>query len=258
MSNTGIRPNVWGEPRPGLDAGALYDAIVLIASDCDDLKNRERAARQVLEQLHQLARTRAITGLLSKPGYRACGDDLIQDAIQHTAIVVCSGAGQFRGANPAVAVAWCLGILRNYARAEVRRRALMQSEPFRSPTPPTTDDNAVYEGVLWHAAAQEAHVILRSLDAQVRAYLRQTRSQRAAESLYDAVHSYVGEVAGQSSARSVRSTPACADGDEQRRARARAYQHHHRARCLLVEVREAYETGTASIRRAQADAKSQT
>jgi len=258
MSKTGIGTSVWDEPKRGLNAGALYDAIVLLASGCDDLKHRECAARQVLEQLHQLARTRAITRLLSKPGYRACGDDLIQDAIQHTAIVVCSGAGQFRGSNPAVAVAWCLGILRNYARAEVRRRALMQSEPFRPQTPPVTDDSAAYEGVLWHAAAQEAHVILRSLDAQVRAYLRQTRSQHAAESLYHAVHSYVGEVAGQRSARVVPSVPASADGDEQRRARARAYQHHHRARCLLVEVREAYETGTASIGRRHADVKFQT
>lgn len=245
MSKAVTRASPWPEPQRGLDAVALYDAIVLLAAGCESVRHRERAARQVLEQVRQLARSSAVTRLLSKPSYRACGDDLVQDAIQHTAIVVCSGAGQFRGSGPGMAAAWCLGILRNYARSEVRRRGPLQREPLSREALPQAQ-GASYEGVLWHAAAQEAHLILRSLDAQVRSHLQQTRSQRAAESLYRAVCSYFVELAG---SRDISALVAPSDtvsdcGDEGRKARARAYQHHHRARCILAEVREAYEGGT--------------
>lgn len=245
MSKAVTRANLWPEAKPALDANALYEAIVLLAAGCDSARHRERAARQVLDQVRQLARSSAVTRLLSKPGYRACGDDLIQDAIQHTAIVVCSSAEKFRGSNAAMAVAWCLGILRNYARSEVRRRAQLQRETFGRPAEQLAR-GAAADDMFWHAAAQEAHLTLRSLDAQVRSHLQQTRSQRAAESLYRAVCSYVFELAGSSDVGSLveSSEPAGARGDEGRRARARTYQHHHRARCILAEVRAAYDNTT--------------
>jgi hypothetical protein len=233
------------ETKPGFDAARLHDAIVLLAGGCKSPKQRELAAGQVLEQLRYLARARTISRLLSKPGYRACGDDLIEDAIQHTAIAVCSGAGQFRGSSPAMAAAWCLRILKNYARSEVRRRAprTLSSPEARRLAEGAAYEGAAYEGVLWHAAAQEAHVTLAALDAQVRSHLRQTRSRRAAESLYRAVFSYVIELTGGRDRASSAVPSARHDRDERRRARARTYQHHHRARCVLAEMREAFELG---------------
>jgi hypothetical protein len=241
MSKAVARMRREEEPRRGVDAVALHDSLVLLSSGCKSAARREQAARQLLTQLRRLARARALARLLSKPGYRACGDDLIEDAIQHTAIAACCGAARFRGSTPPAAVAWCLGILRNYARAEVRRRALRQSDTSFLDAPRLARDTTRYEGVLWHAAAQEAQVILGSLDSQLRAYLQRTRSQRAAKSLYQAVRSYVVEVTG---AHERDSPPAPRDGaGAQRKARDRAYQHHHRARSILAEVRAAYESG---------------
>jgi hypothetical protein len=248
MSKIVARMRPKEEPRRRVDAVALRDALVLLSSGCKSAERREQAARQLLAQLRRLARARALAGLLSKPGYRACGDDLIEDAIQHTAIAACCGAARFRGSTPPAAVAWCLGILRNYARAEVRRRALRQSDTSFLEAPQLAGDTTRYEGLLWHAAAQETQVILGSLDSQLRAHLQRTRSQRAAKSLYQAVRSYVVEVTGAHERDSppAPSAPANRNASPQRKARDRAYQHHHRARRILAEVRAAYESGVAT------------
>jgi DNA-directed RNA polymerase specialized sigma24 family protein len=247
MSNDVTRTDRQRNVQLGLDPIVLHDAVALLAGS-EDARCREFAARQLLHQLRQLAHARAITHLLSKPGYRACGDDLIEDAIQQTAIAVWSGEARFRGSSPPAAVAWCLGILKNYARAEVRRRAPRQRETSLGQAA-SHSEGAEYEGVLWHAAAQEAQVILGSLDDQVRTYLRRTRSRRAAESLYQAVHSYVTEVAGgrNSGSPAVRKVRTV-DADEQKKARDRAYQHHHRARCVLAEMLDAYDSADVGRR----------
>jgi hypothetical protein len=258
MPKTVVKMRSTEGPRPGVDAVALHDSLVLLASGCKSAARREQAARQLLAQLGRLARARSLARLLSKPGYRACGDDLIEDAIQHTAIAACCGAARFRGSTPPAAVAWCLGILRNYARSEVRRRVLRQPEASFLEAPQLAGDTTRYEGVLWRPAAQEARVILGSLDGQLRAHLQRTRSQRAAKSLYQAVRSYVLDVAGghERGSSPVVSAPANRNAGPQRKARDRAYQHHHRARCILAEVRAAYESEIATVRRAPRDALS--
>jgi DNA-directed RNA polymerase specialized sigma24 family protein len=236
------------EERSRLEPLVLREAIVLLASGCGDV-HREVAARRLLEQIGHLARARAITRLLSRPGYRACGDDLIEDAVQHTAIAAWTGGARFRGVSPAAAVAWCLEILKNYARSEVRRRAPLQRERRFPHADSATEELSIDDAARWHRPAQEAQVILGALDAQVRSYLRRTRSERAAESLYHAVQSYVVDVAGGHPrvSRAALSTPGEDDSGEQRKARDRAYQHHHRARSILAEVRRAYE-GAVKLR----------
>lgn len=261
----GTKTQLLDEGRSGLEPLLLREAIVLLASGCEDAKRREVAARQLLEQLRHLARARVITRLLSRPGYRACGDDLIEDAVQHTAIAAWRGGSRFRGSSPPAAVAWCLEILKNYARSEVRRRAPLRGEPLLHHAQRAAEDPGAHGAIAWHGPAQEAQVTLGALDAQVRNYLQRTRSRRAAESLYHAVRSYLFEVLG-GPARATQNAAIAADDGARRKARDRAYQHHHRARCILAEVRKAYEGGAAldpvavraATRGVEADAKLRT
>ena len=66
MPKVGDATSVGRQPTQGLDAAALYDAIVALESGATK-QERERAARQVLEQLRWLGRTHQLTRLLSRP-----------------------------------------------------------------------------------------------------------------------------------------------------------------------------------------------
>ena len=66
------------------------------------------------------------------------------------------------------------------------------------------------------------------------------------------MHSYVTEVAGGRAGGSLRKAPAVA-ADEQKKARDRAYQHHRRARCVLAEMLDAYESADAPEPRTSRD-----
>jgi hypothetical protein len=237
-----VEDNAVHYSRARLDPFALHDAIAVLASDCGTNSSRELAARKLLEQLRQLARGRAMNRLLSNPRYRAYGDDLIQDAIQHAAIAAFAGGARFRGSTPEAAVAWCLRILGNYVRLEARRRGPVQDEPLDL-VARQGETSSPSEGVHWHAAAPDARIILSSLEARVRAHLKRTRSHRAAKSLYRAVCSYIADVTGNAThtKKGVSRASAAAGSDAQRKARDRTYQHHHRARGVLAELKETYD-----------------
>lgn len=228
----------------------VLDALRQLARDDVNSASREIAARVLLVELRRLAKSRRrlgrnghLTSNLAVSGWA------VDDAIQHAALVACTGNTRFRGTDQREAVAWCTRVLTNYLLSELRvhlRERNASSVPERDLE--TNGHSTERAALTTVPPPQENRCALMSLRERVRRHLMQTRSRRAATSLFDAVCCYLDHVAGVPLDMQVvrwGQHRGIAPGGWLRRARNRVYQYHRRGRAVLLEFeRVCAEHGT--------------
>jgi hypothetical protein len=212
---------------------SLSRALAVLADDRANLALRDNAARRLLTELQRLALQYRRRLRLRGPSRRA-PESMLDDAIQHVALVASTGSSRFRGAHCAEAVAWCVRILENQLVTETRwhvRHGLSldrsSPEPTRAPTvsPPEL--------------MVEARDALQRLHEEVRLHLERTRRPADVPGLYRAVCCYLDHLAGVSLSAQIERFGACDTRLEPaalRRARNRVYQLRRRGRQVLAEL----------------------
>jgi hypothetical protein len=229
----------FAEPS-SLNAESLREALTLLATDRESQPARDRAARILLKQLRTLANRAVLARFARWSAFRRRGElaEVLEDAIQHVALVASTGQARFRGQHPSEAVAWCQRIFMNFLASESRRRArtVLLAGDERESRALLSD--AHLEGVSWRNAGQETALILLRLEGCVRNHLQQTRTPSAFESLYRAVRRYLRYITGHPEHGATGGAlPGDGAGSQAaRRARDREYQRHSRARRVLAEV----------------------
>lgn len=218
----------------GVEPRRLHEALVTLSSDDASVSARDSAARQLLQQLSSLAPFCLSRYLPTAARRYGAGPpvSVLDDAIQHVAIVATTGRARFRGTHPSEAVAWCWSVLSNQVRSELRWQSRHQNiEPFAFPPE------------LIQAAPTEAAMAVRRLRQDLLKYLRQTRTPRAAHSLFRAACCFLDHLMGAPLDRQIaRWAGGRARQDlepsQVRRARNRIYQYHRRGRLVLNELLE--------------------
>ncbi len=203
----------------------LYESLLILASDTADRQARQHAARTLLGQLRRWASHHALNRTLR--GLRpASREVLLDDAIQHVAVVASTGKTRFRGTTPAEAVVWCRTVLHNHLRSEQRRQLRMASAVD------AVDTLDVPPG-----SSRDGRLNLHDFDRSILEHLHRTRRPKDVASLYRSVCCYFEHLAGVPVEVQLRRWAGdLAEPREVNRARNRIYQYHHRGRRLLAEL----------------------
>ena len=204
----------------------LYQSLLVLASDIADRPARQHAARTLLRQLRSWVSRHGLSRYWRwvRPANRAV---LLEDAIQHVAVVASTGKTRFRGTTPAEAVSWCRTVLDNHLLSEQRRQYRLASAV-----------DAIGTRDVPPGSSRDGRLNLHDFDRRIREHLHRTRRPKDVASLYRSVCCYFEHLAG---------VPVDAqlqrwvDGDlaeprELNRARNRIYRYHHRGRRVLAEL----------------------
>jgi len=207
------------------DSAVLCNALVALARGDLSKLERDRHAAVLVCQL------RIVAGMLVRGKFRnlcriSDPDELLRDAVQHTAVAACTGHSRFRGCSPPQAVSWCTKVLSNFILAELRdNRLLCDGDAQLSELPAVGDAN-------------DPSFVVTVRDA-VRACMRVIRGHSVTECQCQAVCCYLEQVAGVPIDGQLECWAASANTPSaavERRARNRLYQYRHRGRALLREV----------------------
>ena len=233
----------------GVKLEVIHESLLVLANRDAAQTRRQSAARRLIEQLRVLVRCWRYTNYQSNP-FRV-PDSMVDDAIQHVALVASIGNSRFRGRHPREALAWCTRILQNHWASEWR---------WRSRFPQTAVDLGA-DGqriglstgqVTATQPVQEFRIALSRLRERAKSHLHSTRQPRAANSLFAAVCCYLDNVSGVPLARQLErwgSPLQVAQARDWARARNRIYQYHRRGRAILLELGATpYEARSSSMR----------
>ncbi|HEY5957670.1 MAG TPA: hypothetical protein VIV60_13995 [Polyangiaceae bacterium] len=226
-----------------VSAAKLYEALCSLAQTDVERSTRECAARALLTQLRLIVRTNYRLGTIRREScWLGPTSPILEDAIQHTALVASTGGARFHGTSEWEALAWCARVLSNYLRTELRIRQRIQvTSAIMECNIETASATATIEKSV--SASQEKSCTLHGLRENIREHLNLTRRPRAASSLFTAVCCYLDHIAGVpldaqlkrwvNERNNAPSTPSSFG-----RARNRVYQYHHRGREVLMELEE--------------------
>jgi hypothetical protein len=235
-----------------LDGDALLEALLVLAGGRASPAAREAAGRALLQQMRILAPARAFsTRRATVQGWPTPdAREVLDDCIQHVALVASTGSARFRGTTASEAVAWCSQVLANHIITEVRWRVGQRRRKSAWRDTILWPSGALTGSVQPTQGSGESVAALRQLRRAALAHLQQTRPPRAVQSLYRAVCCYLEHLAG---------LPLCiqverwvgavepAIPSECRRAQNRLYQYRRRGKQVLNELKGAQALATSRV-----------